>query len=139
MTGSGLIGPLVLKPTLIVLVRRLSGLGEARLISRAGGARQDRGDPASNSHPGILPAGATALIAWVIGDYFRSRRRLIRDLIERHKQKREQAAEEERLRIARELHDVVAHNVSLMADKLSLRDRLQAVIPAYKSGLLEGS
>jgi len=63
----------------------------------------------------LIPAGSTSLVAWVIGDYMRSRRQFFVELVSRNQAARELAAEEERLRIARELHDVVAHNVSVIA------------------------
>ena len=65
--------------------------------------------------------GGSALIAWVLGDSMRYRRgyyaaledRAARLEAERHAQAKIAAAAE-RARIARELHDVVAHHVSVM-------------------------
>ena len=70
---------------------------------------------------GMVVVGGTALVAWVLGDSMRYRRayylaledRAARLERERDAQARLGAAAE-RARIARELHDVVAHNVSVM-------------------------
>jgi signal transduction histidine kinase len=86
-----------------------------------------------------------SLVAWVIGDYMRSRRQFFAELVARNQAAREQAAEEERLRIARELHDVVAHNVSVMAIQAgaarvsgnSSREALQAIETTARDTLAE--
>jgi signal transduction histidine kinase len=70
----------------------------------------------------VLEAWALLLTAWALGDAIRSRRAQQLDRLRTAEQEaataREQAARavvEERLRIARELHDVVAHSMSLIA------------------------
>jgi signal transduction histidine kinase len=70
----------------------------------------------------LLQAGALVLAAWAVGDAIRSRRHQQAERLRVAEQEaataREHAARavvEERLRIARELHDVVAHSMSLIA------------------------
>jgi signal transduction histidine kinase len=68
-----------------------------------------------------VPVAALLAIGWVLGDNLRTRRAYLReveDKAERLEREREEnarrAAAEEQARIARELHDVIAHNVSVM-------------------------
>jgi signal transduction histidine kinase len=76
--------------------------------------------PAAVGH-GTAPstAGALALAAWLLAligaaEAVRSRRERLVEAERTREQESERRAGEERLRIARELHDVLAHNISLI-------------------------
>jgi signal transduction histidine kinase len=94
--------------------------------------------------------------AWVVGDNLRTRRSYLRELEEkadRLEREREaniqRAAAEEQARISRELHDVIAHNVSVMtiqaaaardvfdADPSRAREALGSIESTGRSALTE--
>ena len=104
----------------------------------------------------IIPKLALFAIAWVLGDNIRTRRAYLAELearaarLERERaDQAERAVIEERTRIARELHDVIAHNVSVMVvqasagedvfdtDPARARESLSAVASTGRAALTE--
>ena len=104
----------------------------------------------------VIPELAVFAIAWVLGDNIRTRRAYLAELearaarLEREREERdERAVNEERARIARELHDVIAHNVSVMvvqasageevfdSDPRRARESLAAVASTGRAALAE--
>jgi signal transduction histidine kinase len=89
---------------------------------------------------GFMPLGA----AWFVGDAVAARRRYQAGLAEQ--EEREQAAEaerasqqvrEERVRIARELHDVVAHTLAVITIQAGVGRRLMGKRPEKAANALE--
>jgi signal transduction histidine kinase len=104
----------------------------------------------------VIPELAVFAIAWVVGDNMRTRRAYLGELEERaarlereREEKADRAVIEERARIARELHDVIAHNVSVMVvqaaagedvfdeDPGQARESLAAVASTGRAALTE--
>lgn len=74
-----------------------------------------------------LFAGA---MAWVVGDATRGERQRSQLLVERREDAERQAVAEERVRIARDLHDVVAHHLSVIAVQAEAAQSVLATQPA---------
>jgi len=96
--------------------------------------------PAAEALGGLVPLVA----AWFIGDSVAARRRYLAGLAEQAE--RERAAEverarqdvrEERVRIARELHDVVAHTLAVITVQAGVGRRLAARRPEEATAALE--
>jgi signal transduction histidine kinase len=79
---------------------------------------------ADASNENTIPSVFFATVAWLVGRMMRRRQQLV-ELIEREREDRIRATiAEERTRIARELHDVVAHSVSVMVIQAQAGPRL---------------
>jgi len=84
-------------------------------------------EPWSDSLFGISFACLVLVTAWALGLATRERRRHEEESAARQA---EQAVAEERLRIARELHDIVAHSMSLIAVKAGVANHVAEQRPA---------
>lgn len=62
----------------------------------------------------------TTIVCWVTGDGARRLRELTRQLRREQEEKARRAVMEERIQIARELHDVIAHHVSVISVQTGL-------------------
>jgi signal transduction histidine kinase len=77
------------------------------------------------------------IIAWLLGALVRSRRLYVQGLVREREEKAAIAVAEERNRIARELHDVIGHSVSVMTVQASAVRRLMREDQARERAALE--
>ncbi len=77
------------------------------------------------------------VIPWLLGAYLRTRRQYAEGLVREREERALTAVAEERNRIARELHDVVGHSVSVMTVQASAVRRLMRPDQAKERAALE--
>lgn len=106
----------------------------AQQVSGVGGGGTDR--TAINLALALALPGMASIAAWLVGYSLHTRRRYSDALLERalwlERERDAQSARavaEERTRIARELHDVVSHNVAVMVVQASAADAVWETAP----------
>jgi signal transduction histidine kinase len=92
------------------------------------------GDPTDAAD--VAVAYFSGVTAWVVGDTTRGQRERARWLDERRADAAHQAARDERVRIARDLHDVVAHHVSVIAVQAEAAQEVLASQPERASAAM---
>lgn len=91
----------------------------------------EQADPADVAVAYLVGVGA-----WVVGDSTRSQRERTEWLAERQQEEALRAAAEERVRIARDLHDVVAHHISVIAVQAEAAQEVLAAHPERAEGAM---
>jgi signal transduction histidine kinase len=121
--------PLPLAPAIAVYtVAERAGRPERRLVAvlLVAAVTTSQFGPGHNQPYDFIEAALIQVTAWIAGALSRARRAYVRD-VEGRAVTAEAAAAEERTHIARELHDVVAHHVSLIAVQA---EAAMALLPA---------
>ena len=77
------------------------------------------------------------VIAWLLGAYLRARRMYVQGLVREREERALVAVADERNRIARELHDVIGHSVSVMTVQASAVRRLMRADQGRERAALE--
>ena len=105
----------------VALCRRWPLLGAGAALACFWLAPLATAAPGFTRNGGIAPFAAVALIAFAAGYTRRANRRYGQELLDHHasqaqteRERARRGAAEERMRIARELHDVMAHSMSLI-------------------------
>jgi len=104
------------------------------------GSRAGRTNPGIVTPLNLLVTGLAVAIAWTAGYAIRIRRAYVADLAERAERDEAErvarAVADERLRIARELHDVIGHSISLIAIQSEAAARSARTDPDAVAGFL---
>jgi signal transduction histidine kinase len=100
---------------------------------------------ASHGQRVLLHSMLAAVVVWFVGDAIRERRRYLAGLAEQTWQRQRadaernrQAIREERVRIARDLHDVVAHSLSVVTVQAGIGRKVGAARPVEALRALRG-
>ena len=150
--------PVALTPIVLLSVYTVAAVLAPRRARLLLGVAVMTGILGATVSPGPTDAGVAALIvsAWLLGNYVGSRRNYTAELEAKNQQLEQarleladRAVTEERLRIARELHDVVAHTMSVVAvqagtgrmvaddDPAAAREALATIETTTRSALVE--
>ena len=150
--------PVALTPVVLLLIYTAAAMLPQRPARVLLAAAVVLGVVGATSSQGPTDVGMPALIvsAWLLGDYVGSRRRYTAELEDKNRlledariELADRAVTEERLRISRELHDVVAHTMSVVAvhagtgrmvaaeDPAAAREALATIETATRAALVE--
>ena len=150
--------PLALTPVVLLSIYTAAAMLPPRRARLVLAAAVVFGVVGATASPGPTDVGVPALIvsAWLLGNYVGSRRRYTAELEDKNRlleqariELADQAVTEERLRIAREVHDVVAHTMSVVAvhagtgrmvadeDPAAARQALATIETTTRSALVE--
>jgi signal transduction histidine kinase len=152
-SGAAMVGVLAAAYTVAVHLRDAATMAGAVAVLGSGvalgvavvvpGSRATLTNPGSLTPLNLIVTGLAVAVAWTAGYAVRIRRAYVAELAERAERlEREEgeravrAVADERLRIARELHDVIGHSISLIAIQSEAAARSTRTNPDAVAGFL---